>query len=139
MRQENRPLTLEARKSSGLNHGNVLIVEDDKDTADTLVVVLASAGYGVRKVSNRDSALQVLKSNLYQCIVLDFYMPGMPAKDFMAALKRVQPLSKVLLITAANEVEVEAKKLGVTCYLGKPFENEALLKLVAQCCRAEHV
>jgi len=125
-----------ARKSSDVTRGNVLIVEDDRDTAETLLVILGNAGYGVRKVSSRDAALKVLLSNLYQCIVLDYYMPGMGAEDFMGALTTVHPIAKVVLITAANEVEGVAKKLGIKNYLGKPFENEDLLKMVDQACKS---
>ncbi|HYF50771.1 MAG TPA: response regulator [Planctomycetota bacterium] len=124
------------RKSSAISRGNVLIVEDDKDTAQTLLVILGNAGYGVRKVSSRDAALQVLLSNLYQCILLDFYMPGMPAEEFVAALQTAHPIAKVVLITAASEVETAAKRLGIPHYLGKPFEPEALLNMVEKACKA---
>ena len=63
-------------------------------------------------------------------------MPGMGAEDFMGALTTVHPIAKVVLITAANEVEGVAKKLGIKNYLGKPFENEDLLKMVDQACKS---
>jgi DNA-binding response OmpR family regulator len=42
-----------------------LIIEDDKDTAESLMLFLAHEGYGVRWVTSRDEALVVLESHIY--------------------------------------------------------------------------
>jgi two-component system OmpR family response regulator len=119
---------------SSEERGNVLIVEDDNDTAEVLTVLLANAGYGVRKVSSRDMALQVLRRNLYRCIVLDFYMPGLTAEEFMEALKTVQPNSRVVLITAAREAQSKADRLGLRHFVGKPFLPSDLLAAIGDAC-----
>jgi CheY-like chemotaxis protein len=91
--------------------GNVLVVEDDNDIATTITVIISDAGYGVRKVSSRESALKVLQDNLYQCVLVDYYMPGMSADVFTTTLKAIQPLSKIVLITAAAR---EVTQIGRT-------------------------
>jgi DNA-binding response OmpR family regulator len=106
--------------------GNVLVVEDDPDTAETWIWILAKAGYGVRKAPDRDTALRLMNSNLYSYVVLDLFMPGMSAEIFMQQM-RERPQVKVILITAASDVEHEARRLKIDNYLGKPVSEESLL------------
>jgi DNA-binding response OmpR family regulator len=107
--------------------GNVLVVEDDPDTAETWIWILAKAGYGVRKAPDRDTALRLMNSNLYSYVVLDLFMPGMSAETFIQKM-RERPQVKVILITAASDAEHEAKRLGIVNYIGKPVSEEALLQ-----------
>jgi DNA-binding NtrC family response regulator len=114
--------------------GNVLIIEDDNDTAETLVIILAHAGYGVRKVTNRADALNAIQANLYQCILMDFHMPGLSAQDFLKELKKVLPNVNVVLLTASRDVSADATRLGLRFFIGKPFDLNDLLKVIASAC-----
>jgi DNA-binding response OmpR family regulator len=107
--------------------GNVLVVEDDPDTAETWIWILAKAGYGVRKAPDRDAALKFMKTNLYSYVVLDLFMPGMSAEVFMQAMRK-RPQIKVILITAASDAQHEAKRLKIANFLKKPVSEEQLLE-----------
>jgi CheY-like chemotaxis protein len=110
--------------------GNVLVIEDDRDTAEAILLLLANAGFGVRKVTSRDDALKVLKSNLYRCIVLDLNMPGLSAEDFMRKVRQHYQRSKVVLLTAIDQAEQQANRLGLEFYIGTPFDPLHLIALV---------
>jgi len=107
--------------------GNVLIVEDDVDTADTLVRLLSQEGFGVRAVSNRDEALTAMERYLYQVVVLDFWMPGLRAKPFLKEASRRFPRTKFVLITAGESAKKTAESLGLKYWIPKPLMPEEVI------------
>jgi len=112
---------------------NVLLVEDDDDSAHTMVTELAEAGFGVRWTRSRDEALLVLNRYLYDIIVLDYLMPGLDADSFVKIVKRDHPRSRVMLISAVQNIKDVAGKLGVCCWLAKPFFPIRLSDYIAKC------
>jgi DNA-binding NtrC family response regulator len=112
--------------------GNILIIEDHQDTAETLVLFFANQGFGVRRAETRDEALRVLDAYIYDVIVMDNFMVGMTAEIFVKEALRRRPSTKFILITATDCVAKEAAKLGIARWIGKPFDPENLLSLVLQ-------
>ena len=108
--------------------GNVLVVEDDPDTGSMLQDILADAGYGVNWVQSRDAAVDALHSYLYDHIVLDVAMSGMPIDNFVR--NYVQRRYNVVLISAVVDPAKEALRLGIQYSLRKPFDPLALLDLL---------
>lgn len=115
--------------------GNILVIEDDPNTASTIEAILKKEGYGVRTVSSRDEALKVLDRYLYNLVIMDLYMPGMVPEEFIKVAKQRRPLAQVILTTAAEYVDVQAKRLGICRWLGKPFDPDQLLDVVRECMR----
>lgn len=112
---------------------NVLLIEDDEDSAQIMIADLAEAGFGVRWARSRDEALVVLTHYLYDIIVLDYLMPGMDAAAFVKIVKRDFPRSRVMLISAVQNIRDVAGKLGVCCWLAKPFFPTRLSDYIAKC------
>jgi len=103
------------------------------DTANVIGMFLMQEGYGVRCVESRDHALVVLQAYLYDVIIMDFFMPGMGAAEFVTESRRRCPRSKFLLITATNIAAEQAAKIGINEFLGKPFKPEELLPIIRRC------
>jgi CheY-like chemotaxis protein len=101
---------------------NVLVVEDDLDTANSIAVELVLAGYGVRKTVSRDEALAVLDLYLYDFILMDYHMQGMTPGDFVDKVRRKRPNSKIILMTAGGTISGHAAELGIHCCLPKPLD-----------------
>lgn len=119
------------RANSAILKRNVLIIEDDLDTAEMLAMTLRDEGYGVRYVCSRDEALIALSQFIYDIIIMDFSMPGLSADQFIAYARRRSPRSKFVLTTAAGQVADCALKLGITRWIGKPFTPETLINTLA--------
>jgi DNA-binding NtrC family response regulator len=113
-------------------NANVLVIEDDPDSADLYVVALARAGFGVRKANDRQEAMKILGSNLYQVIVMDVIMPGPSLDLFMSYRNSLFAMSKLILISASSDVEQEAKKHRIHRWLRKPFDTVALWEVVSK-------
>jgi two-component system OmpR family response regulator len=107
--------------------GNVLVVEDDVDCGQMIVRILSSAGYGVRLVNSRDAAAQALRRYLYEYIILDLRMPGMPTEKFLEIVRSSSREMHIILTTAESDAQRESERLGIPKYIGKPFSPEQLI------------
>ena len=118
---------------------SVLIVEDDPMITelnrryaerDGRFTVVQSFGQPRR-------ALDWLRHNAADLIILDFYMPQMNGLEFLRAIRAAGVESDVIMITAANDAAtVEAlTRLGVVDYLVKPFAYERFCRALDAFCR----
>jgi DNA-binding response OmpR family regulator len=110
---------------------NILVVEDNSDLGEALLMLLASAGYGCRVVCSRDAALLAVQNNIYQAILLDFNMPGLPANVFLNEIKNRSKPPKVILMTCSDAEQV-AGLVGVKHFLQKPFAPDRLIHLLRE-------
>jgi DNA-binding response OmpR family regulator len=116
-----------------LNHYkrvNILIVDDDRVTADILKD-LASAGGADRYVSvcyDGTEAVDRLKSVSFDLIITDLVMPGLGGLDVLRRAKQINPESLVIIVTgyASLETTVLAIKEGAYDYILKPCKLDEI-------------
>ena len=116
----------------------VLIVDDDPDILQTLGLCLSTEGYRVVMASNGEEALEVLKTERPDVILLDLMMPVMDGWQFVAELDarglRTAPL---LILSADRAVQGHAVNLHASGHLAKPFDLDELLTKVQVLTRAD--
>ena len=109
----------------------VLICDDEKDIRSALRIYLSEAGYRSLEAKNGLEALDVLKWEKVDLLLLDVMMPEM---DGIQALTEIQRTSAVpvILLTAKGEDEDKIKglNLGADDYVTKPFNSMELLARV---------
>jgi DNA-binding response OmpR family regulator len=112
--------------------GRVLVVEDDDGLRETLAEVLADDGHEVRVAEDGQVALQTITDWVPEVIVLDLMMPKMNGYDFRARqLDQTEARrAKVLILSAARDVERAAEELRADGWLGKPFGLHDVLATV---------
>lgn len=111
----------------------VLIVEDEEMIREMMDITLTQAGYRVTTVADGFAALEVLRHQTVQLILLDVHMPRMSGLEVLAKIKRrVKPTPPVLMVTANRNVDTvrEAMKLGCAGYIAKPFAPAVLVARV---------
>lgn len=120
------------------SHGvGVLIVEDDDDSRDIASSFLAANGYPVMTAKHGRDALDRLRRFAAPCLILlDLRMPIMDGWAFRDALldDAVFATIPVVVLSAVNDIEQEVAGLEVTGYLEKPFDFQALLRIVKRYC-----
>jgi DNA-binding NtrC family response regulator len=105
----------------------VLIVEDDKDTADVICAILSSCE--CRTASTRDEALAIIKSGFVPgCVLMDYMMPGMSLADFLQATEAYD--LRVVLMTAHRDAIAIAELMGICSSILKPLDTDELLRVV---------
>ena len=117
--------------------GRVLVVNDHARVRESMAEVLRHAGHQVQCCSCGAEALQVLQTERFDCIVTDMKMPGMTGIDLIIQLRRRQCATQIVMVTAHATVAtaVEAMRHGAFDYIEKPFEADALERLVTQAMR----
>ena len=113
----------------------ILVVDDEVDFLETIVKRLNKRKLDATGVTSGEEAIQALKEQLYDVVLLDIKMPGgMDGIETLREIKRLQPLVEVLLLTghASVETSIEGMKLGAFDYLLKPMKFEDLLTKMAQ-------
>ena len=107
----------------------LLLVEDEPSLVLTLSDRLASEGYDVAAVGNGSTALERLRAEAFDLVLLDVMLPGKNGFDVCRDLRRRGIDVPVLMLTARGEVadRVVGLKLGADDYLVKPFETIELL------------
>ena len=111
----------------------ILVVEDERMLADLVASGLRRAAHAVDVVHDGGAALERVEVNDYDVIVLDRDLPVVHGDDVCRALTAGTSTARVLMLTAAREVDdrVEGLSLGADDYLPKPFEFAELLARVA--------
>lgn len=107
----------------------LLVVEDEKTLNKIISKRLESVGYIVSSCYNGEEALEELKSNTFDAIIMDIMMPKVSGLEVLEKMKELDILTPVLLLTAKDSVEDRVIGLdkGAHDYLVKPFAFDELL------------
>jgi DNA-binding NtrC family response regulator len=113
-----------------MDYFNVLVVDDEEDFLETIVNRLKKRKIDTIGVKSGEEALELIKEKQFDVVILDIKMPGgMDGIETLREIKKMQPLTEVLLLTghASVETSIEGMKLGAFDYLLKPVKLEDLL------------
>ena len=114
----------------------MLLVDDERLIRWSMERALRGQGFEVLSATTAEEALDLLRRHRPQVVITDLRMPGMGGLGLLRALREVAPQAKAIVVTAYGtpEAEQEARRLGVTCFLHKPFSLERLAAAVEGCC-----
>lgn len=107
----------------------ILIVEDNKNTARLMKVVLKRARYDIHEASNGAEALEMIDKRHIDLIVLDIMMPVMNGYEFTEQLRAAKDNTPILMVTAKDLPEEKCKGflVGTDDYMVKPVNEEELV------------
>lgn len=107
----------------------ILVAEDDKNTARFMKAVLKHAGYEVFEAGNGLEALNVMDVQHIDLIVLDVMMPQMDGYAFTEELRNCGSTVPILMVTAKQLPEEKCKGflVGTDDYMVKPVNKDELL------------
>ncbi len=102
----------------------ILVVDDIKEQRDIATDMLTKLGYSVATVSSGINAVEYIKSNKTDLLVLDMIMePGIDGLETYKRILQLKPKQKSIITSGFSETEnvKEAKRLGAGAYLKKPY------------------
>lgn len=110
----------------------ILLIEDDREIAQTLISVLSATGYRVVHAPNGMEGRRILEQEAPDLIITDMMMPKMGGFPVLEHLRTLENPPKVIMITAneGGRHKAYAEMLGVSDYLRKPFAMDVLLEAV---------
>lgn len=106
----------------------VLIVDDQNGIRVLLVEVFSSEGYQTFQASNGKLALEIVKKESPDLVLLDMKIPGMDGLEILKHIKSIDQSMKVIMMTAYGELDMikEATDLGALMHFTKPFDIDEL-------------
>ena len=117
----------------------MLVIDDDVEIRQALTDILEDEDYTVRAAANGKEALDMVAHGpVPDVILLDVMMPVMDGWHFLSARLNHPWLVEVpiIIISAGNEAETEARKVGACQVLKKPLHLDDLIRRIEDCHRA---
>lgn len=110
----------------------VLIVDDQFGIRVLLQEVLSQEGYTVFQAPNGQKALELVKEESPDLILLDMKIPGMDGLEILRNICRMEVDTKVIMMTAYGELDLiqEAMEMGALAHFTKPFDIDELRQAV---------
>ena len=112
----------------------ILLIDDDEQVRTLGKIDLEFAGYHFVSADSGKRALRLLEHQEVDLILVDIFMPDMDGLQVIQALRKTQPTTKIIAITAGEGVRNYldmAQCLGASDSLQKPFTRQELLNVVA--------
>ena len=109
----------------------LLVVDDVQTNVLLLKALLGKEGYGILVANNGQEALEVIRNENPDLILLDVMMPGMDGFEVAERLKSEEFRCEIpiIFLTALDDTQsiVNGFKLGVGDFISKPFRKEELM------------
>ncbi len=111
-------------------HGEtILVVDDVEEQREIASQILTALGYNVKAVSSGEEAIEYLRKNSADLLVLDMIMdPGIDGLDTYKCILEIHPGQKSIIASGFAETDrvKKAQRLGVGAYVKKPYTLEKL-------------
>jgi len=117
---------------------NVLIVDDEERFRQTTASILERRGFSVKAVGSGIEAIEEVKNNDLDVVVLDVKMPGMDGHEALKEIKKLSPDLSVIMLTGHGTPESALQGLsdGVFDYLQKPCSVDVLARKIYEASRS---
>ncbi len=112
---------------------NRILVVDDEDALRTVLSAeLEGEGYRVASAGDGAEAINILRGQTFDLILLDIKMPNVDGFEVLKFVKESQPATKVIMLTGFADLKnaIESKKLGAEDFVSKPYDLVDLLTTV---------
>ena len=106
----------------------ILIVDDAGPVVVLCVNVLQALGYAVKGATRGETAVELMRKESFDLMVLDYKMPGMTGFEVFQQARTLHPGMAVVLVTGHGTPEIinEANRMGFDAILLKPFTSDEL-------------
>ena len=107
----------------------ILLAEDEKELAKAVKAILNYSNYDVEVAYNGEEAINFVKENVFDIIIMDIMMPVMDGIEALKEMRKMGVHTPVILLTAKSQIDdkVDGLDAGANDYLTKPFDKKELL------------
>ncbi len=115
------------------NGESILVVDDVEEQRELAATILDRLNYTARHVSSGEEAIEYLKENTVDLVILDMIMdPGMDGLDTYTKIREIHPNQKAIIVSGFSETDrvSKAQALGAGTYVKKPYVLEQLATAV---------
>ena len=122
-------------RAGSSSQGRILVVDDNKDSVETLSALLRIMGYEVRMSYDGPSALEAAAAFRPHVVLLDIGLPGMSGYDVARRMRQMPEVSDAVLIAQTgwgqDDDKRRAEEAGFNAHMVKPVDTAQLKRLLA--------
>jgi signal transduction histidine kinase len=115
------------------NNESILVIDDVKEQREIAAKILKKLNYNVATVSSGEDAVNYMKSNFPDLLVLDMIMdPGIDGLETYKRIVKLNPGQKAIIVSGFAETErvKEAQRLGAGEYIKKPYMMDKIGRII---------
>jgi CheY-like chemotaxis protein len=109
----------------------ILLVEDDRGARESIRLLLTIDRHAVVEAPGGEEALELLESQPFDLVILDYFMPGMRGSQLARHIRDIAPSLPIVMVTAYLE-KLAASDKPVDAVIGKPFSIGDLRRAIAK-------
>jgi len=115
---------------------HILIADDEREFASTLVTRLELRKFRARMVNSGEEALTAIEQDTPDILLLDLKMPDLDGLEVLARLRESYPQLKVIILTGHGSFQAgrEGMELGAYDYIMKPVDLNRLIEIIRNAC-----
>src|SRR4051812_35969313 len=114
----------------------ILIVDDDRHTCELLRHILETAAHEVQTAYDGNDAAQLFRTQMFDLVMTDIYMPDRDGFDVMRDVRSQQPNVPIIIFTGQRDLHFDplkmADRLGADMVMRKPIVPATVLSVVEQ-------
>lgn len=118
----------------------ILIVDDETKIREVVSEYAKASNYECDQASNGKDAIEMVRNNNYNCVILDIMMPEL---DGFSACKKIKAIKNVPIIMLSARQEEDDKlfsfEMGVDDYVTKPFSPKELMARIKAVCERYNI
>jgi CheY-like chemotaxis protein len=120
------------KRQNGLTYRRILVVDDEPMIRDSCTRIFRERDYWVEVASSATEGLEHSMRSTFDCALIDLKLPDMDGLKLIRSARKYNRNMAILIITGYGTAEsaAEAKRLGVSDYIQKPFTPEDLVTAV---------
>jgi two-component system, NtrC family, response regulator HydG len=110
----------------------VLIVDDDRDHADSVADILALRGHEIDIAGSGEAGVAKFGAAAFDVVLMDVKMPGMNGVEAFFAIRKLRPDARVVMMTgfSVEQLVDQAMANGAIGTLRKPLVIQQLLRTI---------
>ena len=114
----------------------IFLVEDDKEIAKNLVLLLRSEGFAVTRAATQREAVSLLTENKFDLALVDISLPDGNGFAVCTEIKQTQNIPVIFLTASGDEASVvTGLNMGADDYITKPFRPRELIARIGTALR----
>ncbi len=115
---------------------HVLLIEDEPHIAEAIRYLLTRDGWVVTSHGNGADAVEVIRREAPDILILDLILPGRSGQEILTDLRGDPALASlpVLVLSARSHAEIRAaaERAGASQFIAKPFGNDQIIAALRQ-------
>lgn len=110
----------------------ILIIEDTKAVSDLLKLRIEKWGYKACVAETGQKALDIIKNEMFDLILLDIFLPDTVAYDLIPKLKKEWSGMEIITMTghSTKDIEEKIRNQGILYYMVKPVDFAELKSII---------